>query len=275
MQSTLFEVSFLGWKIAPTWYGAMYALSFILCYFSMKKRGEMNEKELDTFLVYTFFGVIVWWRIGYVLLYDWDYFIANPLQILAIWKGGMSFHGGLIGVISMIFLFTKKTWYNFFSVSDTLASVIPIGLFLGRIGNFINKELLWYPYYTGPFAIWKENIPYFPSPLLEWTLEWIILFILLQILWKYNIQNTHPWIISSMFLIGYAIMRIISEFFRMPDRHIGYLWKTEWITLGMVYSSIMLWVGSILLIILIFNTRKIPFVTQISPKPLPSAKTLE
>lgn len=125
----------------------MYAIGFIACYEYIKKNGYISKKDTDSLLLLVFFGVILGGRIGYVILYDFSYFLEHPMEIFATWNGGMSFHGGAIGVIIAIFLFAWKKKYNVFDVSDPIVTILPLALGLGRIGNYINQELLgFFPY---------------------------------------------------------------------------------------------------------------------------------
>jgi phosphatidylglycerol---prolipoprotein diacylglyceryl transferase len=242
----IFDISLFGIQLAPTWYGLMYAIGFFVCYQFVKKYGKLRWNDIDTLLTYIFFWVIFWWRIGYILFYNLEFFIQNPTEMIAIWKWGMSFHGWLLGVILAVWLFSKKYKYRFFEVIDPLAIIIPTALFFGRIGNYINSELLGYSPYNGPFAIYKNSIWHFPSTLLEAFLEWIILFILMIFVWKKWPKK--EWWTSAIFLIGYGIARLISENFRLPDTHIGYLFWTHWITLWMLYTLPLFIVGGYILL---------------------------
>ncbi len=238
----IFDVSFLGFHIAPTWYWLMYALGFIICYLFMRKVVAFRKDEIDTFLLYVFFGVIVGGRLWYILLYSPAYFFEHPAEIIAIWKWGMSFHGGFLWVILAVFLFSRVKKYAFWHIIDHLAVIIPVALGLGRIGNAINNELPGYSPYSGPFPMIINGISYFPSPLLQAFLEWIILLSIMLLWWKY--LKKAPRKLSALFLIGYSTMRVIAENFRLPDEHIGYLWWTDWITLGILYTlpMFLLWI---------------------------------
>ena len=180
-------------------------------------------------------GVIIWGRLGYVLFYNLRYYLENPFEIFMPWKGGMSFHGGAIWVILAWYIASKKMGKSFLKVSDKLVWIVPIGLFFGRIGNFINGELMGLPGYTGILAQNVGGLNYFPTPLLEALLEWIILFMLLFWRKKRTDYDGQVWV---WFLGGYGIMRFFAEFLRLPDVQIGYLigW---WMTLGHVFSMIM------------------------------------
>lgn len=235
----------LGWfTLAPTWYWFMYALSFLIGLFLFRK--EFSEKETDTLFFATVLGVILGGRVGYVLFYNVGYFISNPLEIFMPWKGGMSFHGWALGVIVAWLIAARKIHKPFLIIVDKLVWIIPIGLFFGRIGNYINGELFWVPGYIGLFSRMVNGIPYFPTPLLESFLEGIILFLIL--LWKRN-HIRYPGQLGVWFLGGYGIMRFIAEFFRTPDIQIGYLYG-NWMTLGHIFSLIMILTAGILGLIL-------------------------
>ncbi len=163
----------------------------------------------------------------------------------------MSFHGGAIGVILSLFIFAWRYDYPIFRVSDPIVTILPVALGLGRIGNYINGELPGYIGYTGPFPMMIGGVSHFPSPLLQALLEGpILLGILLSVsLWQQKNRNI-PGLLSGFFLGTYGIMRIGTEFFRLPDAHIGYLWGTDWLTLGMLYSLPMI-IGAVIICILI------------------------
>ena len=239
----IFDVSFYSLRIAPTWYGLSYALGFIICYIFIKSRFSFTKKEhIDSLLTYTFFWIILGGRIGYAILYNLSFFLEYPLQLLYIWNWGMSFHGWLIGTIIGVYLFTRRYKYEFWKLIDTLAIVVPIALWLWRIWNWINNELPWYTPYDGPFAMYILWIQHFPSPLLEMTLEGIILFLIMILFYKY-MKNRNPWFLSGVFLIGYSIARIIVEQFHLPDSHIWYIFWTSWLTLWILYTVPMILYG--------------------------------
>ena len=137
----IFETQLFGIHIAPTWYGLMYALGFIICYQFMMRKSKLTKSELETLLYFVFFGVLLGGRLGYVVLYNFSYFAEHPSEILAFWHGGMSFHGGFLGTLIAIVAFSWKYKKRFFDITDPLAIIIPIALGLGRLGNWINQEL--------------------------------------------------------------------------------------------------------------------------------------
>ena len=234
---SIFELHILGLTIAPTWYWLMYALGFFSCYEYVKRNGFLREWDIDTLLFSLFLGVILGGRFGYVILYSFPYFLEHPVEILQVWKWGMSFHGGAIWVILAIFLFAWNKKYPVFDIADPLVTILPLALGLGRIGNLINGELLGFAPYIGPFAIMHNGVSHFPSPLLEASLEGLLLLIIM-LAWKMHEKRSRriPWYASALFLFGYGVFRIFSEFFRLPDAHIGYLFGTHFVTLGMIYT---------------------------------------
>ena len=230
------------------WYSLAYIASFIIGsiiikYLNKKLLNILSNKQIDSFFIWSILGVIIGGRVGYVLFYQTSYFFANPIYILKIWTGGMSFHGGLIGIIISIYLFCRKNNIQFFYLSDLVSIVAPIGLFFGRIANFINNEL--YGKVTNfPFAMIYPEVdfqPRHPSQLYEAFLEGIILFIILFT--YFNKTKSDPTIgkISGLFLILYSIFRIFIEFFREPDSHIGLIFNIA--SMGQILSIPLLIIG--------------------------------
>lgn len=215
---------------------------------------NLTKKQLDDLLTWVVFGVILGGRFGYVLFYDLGYFLAHPLEIFAVWHGGMSFHGGLIGVIISTFLFARTRRINPWSVLDIMAVCAPIGLFFGRIANFINREVMGRPSDV-PWAVVFNGdtpIPRHPSPLYEAATEGILLFIIIYYLYKYTQLRTRPGAIAGIMGMGYAVFRMFCELFRAPDAQIGFL--TSWgLTMGQLLSGIMFFAG---LLIFVFAIRK-------------------
>ena len=210
------------------WYSLSYIFTFIFGSILIKKLNKkslnnLSDIQIDKFFVWAVLGVIIGGRVGYVLFYQLQLFFQDPLYIFQIWKGGMSFHGGLIGMILAIYLFAKQNNLSFFYLSDLVSIVAPIGLFLGRISNFINTEL--YGRITDfPFAIIYpliDNNPRHPSQLYEAFFEGIVLFIILYLIFIKNSKKYSAGIISAYFLILYSIFRFLIEFLREPDLHLG------------------------------------------------------
>lgn len=237
----IFSITLFWIHIAPSWYGLMYALGFIGGYLILKSRKILSETELDSLMFFIFLGVFLGGRLGYVLFYNLPYYLAHPIEILETWHGGMSFHGGVIGVIVAMIFFARVHKKSFLLIADHVTSILPIWLWLGRIGNYLNGELLWFANYTGPLAVIKNGVSYFPSPILEATLEGVILFLILFLLRR---KNTFPGKIASSFLIWYGIFRFSIEFIRTPDVGLGYL--TLGLTMGQILSVPMIITGIIL-----------------------------
>lgn len=232
------EINILWITLSPSFYGFMYAVSFWIGYYLIKKEKKLFQQHIDDLFFYIFLWVILGGRLWYVMFYNLSYYLLHPVEILAVWSGGMSFHGGVIGVIIAMYLFSRKKNISFLMIADEVARVIPIGLFFGRIGNYVNKELLGFTY-TWPLAVVTEAGSFFPSPLLEAFLEWIVLFIILQ--YFYTKKRFHGQI-ASLFLIGYGVFRIFVEiFFRTPDAHIGNI--LPYISIGTLLSCIMIICG--------------------------------
>ena len=210
-----------------------------------------TKPELDDLLVWVAVGVVLGGRLGYVLFYDLASYIEEPLEILAIWRGGMSFHGGLIGATLALALFGRRHGYDPFSIFDIAAAVVPIGLFFGRIANFINGELWGRVAPDFAYAMVFPNggpVPRHPSQLYQAFLEGLVLFVLLAIVVR-RFGFHKPGLVAGVFGIGYGLVRIFSEFFREPDAQLGYLFGHSFgalgggVTMGMVLSLPMLLIG--------------------------------
>ena len=235
--------------VAVHWYGLMYLVGFVGGYFlgvmrARRPGSEWSEAEVGDILFYIAIGVIVGGRLGYILFYNLDHYVSNPAELLYIWRGGMSFHGGLLGVIAAMWWFGRKTGKGFWKVADFIAPLTPLGLFAGRIGNFINQEL-WGSASNLPWAMVfpltdPGMTPRHPSMLYEALLEGLALFLLL---WLYSRKSRPVGAVAAAFLMGYGFFRFIVEFFRQPDAHIGYL-AFDWLTMGQILSVPMLLIGA-------------------------------
>ena len=231
------------------WYGAMYAISFILIDYLMKKNNVGDDIFtvflIDKILIFSLFSLLIGGRLGYVLFYDFDYYSENLHKILYIWEGGMSFHGALIGIIVGLFYISIKEKINFLKLTDFVVIYIPIGLFLGRIGNFINSELYGSPTNASWGIIFPliDDIPRHPSMLYEAILEGLILFYVMLVISK---SKPNKGILTSLFLIMYSVFRSSVEFIRVPDIQIGHLYS-NWLTMGMILSLPMFMLGMTLL----------------------------
>lgn len=251
-------IAFTLGRVEVHWYGLMYLFGFVLVWalanYRIRKQSwaplKTNDDILDA-IFYGAMGVIIGGRLGYMVFYDLPYFIAHPVAVFEVWDGGMSFHGGLIGVILALLLFSHQRKIKFFDLVDFFAPLVPIGLGLGRLGNFINGEL-WGRVTTSWFGMVFPKggpLPRYPSQLIELFLEGICLFIFL---WTLSLKRRPRMFMSAWFLIGYSICRIISEFFRQPDPQYGYF-AFGWLTMGQILSVPMFILGVILLV---FSLRK-------------------
>jgi phosphatidylglycerol:prolipoprotein diacylglycerol transferase len=241
-------VAFQILSLEIRWYSLAYIIGIILGWIYCKKRLIKNHYILslfDDFITYLIIGIILGGRLGYALFYNLKYYLENPFEILMIWNGGMSFHGGLIGVILATRLFSIKHKVNYFVFLDIVAIVAPIGIFFGRIANFINSELIGrvtdLPWSVQFILI--DNIKRHPSQLYEALFEGIILFLLLSYFFRKNYLE-NPGKISALFLIFYSLFRFFIEFFRSPDPQIGYLVLN--LTLGQLISILFLVAGILL-----------------------------
>ena len=233
------------------WYSVAYILGFVLGIqyiklLNYKYRLNLNNNLINDFFFIAIFGVIIGGRIGYVVLYNPMYYFSNPLEIIKVWKGGMSFHGGLIGITLSIFFFSLKNKISFFIISDLVACAAPIGIFFGRIANFINGELVGRITEKKIGIIFNhiDNFSRHPSQIYEAILEGLLLFLIL-----FFIQNRKKIIyknglISSFFLIFYSLFRFICEYFREPDPHIGLQFFN--LSLGQIYSIFFFIIGIVL-----------------------------
>jgi len=227
------------------WYSLAYIFGIMFGWIYCKKKLIEDKKILDLFdglINYLIIGIIVGGRVGYILIYNLDYYLANISEILMIWKGGMSFHGGLVGIVVSTFIYSKKNNVNAFIFLDLIALVAPIGIFLGRISNFINSEL----YGKESDIFWSvkflavDEIYRHPSQIYEAIFEGIVLFLILNYLYRKKVL-INPGVISSIFLILYSVFRIIIEYFREPDIQLGYLIFN--LTMGQIVSIIFLIFG--------------------------------
>jgi len=236
--------------VSLRWYGTMYLIGFLAAMFMANKaadrsNGLWTRDQVSDLLFYGFLGVILGGRVGYVLFYQFEYFLSDPLYLLEIWQGGMSFHGGLLGVILAIFIFARKTNKSFLAVGDFVAPLVPIGLGMGRLGNFINAEL-WGRQtdvsWAMVFPTDPLQVPRHPSQLYEFALEGVILFAILYIISR---KTRSLGLASGAFLIGYGVFRSIVEFFREPDAHLGLYFS--FISKGQILSIPMILVGILII----------------------------
>ena len=236
--------------ISIRWYSLAYIFGIIIGWWYGKKiiikRFQVNEdkslsSKFDDIITYIIIGIIIGGRLGYIIFYNFDFYIQNPLNVFKIWEGGMSFHGALIGVIIATYFFSKKEKISTFLLLDVIACVAPIGIFLGRLANFINGELVGKTTDVPWSVIFPtiDMMPRHPSQLYEAFFEGLILFIVINLILSkrdYKIGTC-----SYMFLIFYGCFRIISEFFREPDIQVGYLFN--YLSMGSILSIMMIILG--------------------------------
>lgn len=233
----IFDITLFWITFAPSYYWLMYSLGFLFWYIILRRKNYIQEKELESLFIYIFLWVILGWRFWYILFYNLPYYIRNYLEILQFWKWWMSFHWWAIWVIITTILFARKFKLNFYKIIDNLIIVIPIWLGLWRIGNYLNKELLWREYYW-ILCVQEWTKCYFPTPLLEMFFEWIVLYFILIFLSK-RIKNY--WNLSWAFLFFYGVFRFFIEFIRIPDKQIWYFFN--YITIWQILSipMIIIW----------------------------------
>lgn len=238
--------------ISLRWYGLMYLIGFIFARWLAIKRANRPDsgwtvEQVDNLLFNGFAGVFLGGRIGYVLFYQWDLFVQDPSYLLRVWEGGMSFHGGLIGVIVAMLVTAKLQKRNFWMVADFVAPLIPFGLGMGRIGNFINDEL-WGRVTDVPWAVLFPSggyLPRHPSQLYEFVLEGIVLFCILN----WFIRKPRPaGSVAGLFLLFYGLFRFIVEFFREPDAQLG-LYFGQQISMGQILSTPMILLGALFIVL--------------------------
>ncbi|MGE0109383.1 MAG: prolipoprotein diacylglyceryl transferase [Bdellovibrionales bacterium] len=213
------------------WYALAYLAGFILgwwrCQTLSKRFGSSpSVQDYDDFLSWAVVGTILGGRLGYVLFYQFDYYLSAPLEALKVWHGGMSFHGGMLGVGIAAWLFVRRRRINWLRFTDILSCVAPIGLGLGRLANFVNGELFGRPTDVPWGVIFPHggDLPRHPSQLYEAALEGVVLYIILAFLARFSVVRQRQGILTGAFLISYAIFRFIVEFFRQPDPQLGYLY---------------------------------------------------
>lgn len=231
------------------WYGLMYLIGFLAFFLLGKYRAKradhsIKPHEVSDMLFYVALGVILGGRIGYILFYGFADVLADPISIFRVWEGGMSFHGGLLGVFIAMGFYARKLGTGFFNLSDFAAPMVPIGLMTGRIGNFINGEL-WGRPTDGPWGMvfpHVDAVPRHASQLYEAGLEGLVLFLLL---WIYSSKPRKLGAVSGIFMIGYGVFRFIVEFAREPDSHLGFL-LLDWMTMGQILCVPMIIAGVII-----------------------------
>ncbi len=239
----------IAFSIGPLkvhWYGIMYLVGFagawlLGCYRAKKPGSGWTTDQVTDLIFYAALGVILGGRIGYILVYDLPGFLHNPLVMFTVWDGGMSFHGGLLGVFLSMYLYGRKIKKSVFEITDYIAPLVPIGLGAGRIGNFINGEL-WGKVTNVPWGMIFPHagpLPRHPSQLYEFCLEGIVMF---TVLWIFSRKPRPRLAVSGLFLLLYGCFRFFIEFFRQPDPQMGY-YAFNWLTMGQILSLPMVIMG--------------------------------
>jgi phosphatidylglycerol:prolipoprotein diacylglycerol transferase len=256
---------------AVHWYGLAYVAGILLGWVYARRlastsrlwrhdQSPITHAHLDDFLVWVAAGVVIGGRTGYVLFYDLGPVLQNPIRAVEIWNGGMSFHGGFLGATLAIILFARRNAIPVWSMLDIIAAVVPIGLFFGRIANFVNGEL-WGRLSSMPWAmVFPTGGPFarHPSQLYEAALEGLLLLAVLALMiFRLRALKT-PGLVAGTFVTGYALSRIFVEFFREPDKQLGYLLGTDWLTMGMILSTPMIAVGVAAILRAHFAARHAP-----------------
>jgi phosphatidylglycerol---prolipoprotein diacylglyceryl transferase len=242
--------------LAIRWYALAYIAGLLFGWQLLKRIVQrpgwtLTAEQIDDLLFYATLGIILGGRLGFVFFYHPAYYLSNPLQILAVWQGGMSFHGGLVGILVACWLFARRHGIGFLEIADAVAVVAPIGLFFGRLANFINAEL-WGRVTTVPWGVIFPNAgpePRHPSQLYEALLEGLVLFVVLQVMARGSRDPAAAGLLGGVFLLGYGLARAFVELFREPDAHLGYLFG--FVTMGQLLSLPMIAAG----LFLIFYAR--------------------
>jgi phosphatidylglycerol:prolipoprotein diacylglycerol transferase len=250
----------------------MYLVAFVICWFGVRARtaqpwSPIKREQAEDLVFYSALGTIIGGRLGYMLVYGWNDLVANPLSLVTVWKGGMSFHGGLTGVLVAMWLYGRNAKIPFFTLTDVIAPWAPTGLFLGRIGNFINGEL--WGKTTSPDAPWAVIVngeARHPSQLYEAFLEGLVLF---TVLFLFTRKPRPVMATSGLFLLLYGAFRILVEFVRVPDEQVRYL-ALGWITMGQVLSLPMV-IGGVVLLVLAYGAKNAGVATP-APRNAPPKK---
>ena len=235
--------------LAVRWYGLMYVIGILGGWWlgrvqARRPWSPLTPEQVDDMVTWIALGVILGGRVGSILFYNFGDFVADPLMLFRIWQGGMSFHGGFLGVLLAMWWFGRRTGAGFWALTDFIAPVVTIGLGAGRVGNFINGEL-WGKATDVPWAVVVNGVPRHASQLYEAFLEGLVLFV---VLWTFASRQRPRMAVSGLFLVGYGVSRFAVEFVRLPDAHIGYM-AWGWLTRGQLLTAPMIIWGIALLVL--------------------------
>ena len=247
------EINPIALELGPLkvhWYGLMYLVGFAAAWWLGVKRARKpgsgwSEEQVSDFIFWGAMGVVLGGRMGYVLFYNFDKFLSDPLWLFAVWEGGMSFHGGLLGVIAVMYWFGRQHGKSLMEMADFVAPLIPVGLGAGRLGNFIGGEL-WGRVTDGTWGVvfrHAGDLPRHPSQLYQFALEGVVLFVAL---WWFSSKPRPRMTVSGLFLLLYGVFRSVVEFYREPDGHIGFV-AMDWLTMGQLLSLPMILLGALML----------------------------
>ena len=256
-------IAFSVFGLPVRWYALAYIAAFVVGYFLLKRitksdkcEIKLSKRQLDDLLTWVILGVIIGGRLGYVLFYNLSFFIAHPTEIFMLWHGGMSFHGGLAGVVVASFI-CGRGWTRGLKILDLISVVAPIGLFFGRIANFINMELMGRPTDSSIGVLFNgvSDVPRHASPIYEGLTEGLLLFIIMALLYRFTKLRRYPGALCGAMAMIYAVFRIFCEQFRTPDAQIGFL--TSWgLTMGQLLSGVLFLCGAVLFLMAIRRSHK-------------------
>ncbi|MBE1236085.1 prolipoprotein diacylglyceryl transferase [Phaeovibrio sulfidiphilus] len=241
--------------VAIRWYALAYVAGLLFGWWYLRalcRRSSppiMDDRQTEDLLVWVTLGVILGGRLGYVLFYNTTWYLQNPLDVIKVWEGGMSFHGGVLGVIGALWLFSRRTGTRFLRMADAVVTVAPLGLFLGRLANFVNGELFGRVATDVPWAVIFPGggpEPRHPSQIYEAFSEGLLLLVLLGLLWRFTGLSRRPGAMTGVFLMGYGTARTVCELFREPDAQIGFL--EAGLTMGQVLSVPLILAGLVFLV---------------------------
>lgn len=238
--------------VAIRWYSMAYLLGIVLGWWLInrnvaKYKLNLSKQNIEDLVFYVTFGIILGGRLGYAIFYGGSAMWLQPWRLLEIWKGGMSFHGGVFGVIAALYLFARKIDYKFLALTDLVVLYAPIGMFLGRMANFVNDEL-WGRVSNVPWAVKFPNgglVARHPSQLYEAFFEGLVMFVVLNFLWRYKYVRDKQGLVSALFILLYGIFRMAMEQFREPDAQLGFLFGG--VTMGQLLSLPLVLLGAIVI----------------------------